>query len=137
MGEKKDARSRGLAATGGGQPKERTGKIPSTHSSEELRRSVAGVECFLTENPSLRDELVETAQASVRSGRKFGVREVLERWRWYRPVTSGGSDLRVNNNDAPIIARLLIEWVPECAGLIELRASAYDEVFADRAADRA
>lgn len=133
----KSARSRCLPATGSG-PKKRTDCSASEHhSTEELRRNIAEVERFLASNPRLRDELVETARSSVRDNRRFGVREVLERWRWYRPVMSNGTQFRINNNTAPILARLAVEWVPEVAGLIELRASAYDEVFADRAADRA
>lgn len=50
---------------------------------------------------------------------------------------SDGSDVKVNNNMAPILARLLIEWVPECAAFVERRVSAYDEVFECRAGERA
>lgn len=108
-----------------------------THSTEELRRNVADVERFLADNPHLKEELIGVARESARSGRRFGVRETLERWRWFRPVMSDGSDVKVNNNMAPILARLLIEWVPECSALIERRASVYDEVFECRAGERA
>ena len=123
---KKEARSRCSAATEGGN-------MHRTHSTEELRRNVADVERFLAENPRLKEELVEVARESARSGRRFGVRETLERWRWFRPVMFDGSDVKVNNNMAPILARLLIEWVPECAAFVERRASVYDEVFECRA----
>lgn len=133
----KNARPQGLPATESGHQNKGQKKPPVPHSSEVLRRNVADVERFLAENPRLWDELVETARVSVNCGRRFGVREVIERWRWLRPVVSDGSVLRLNNNATPILARLVVERVPECAGLIERRESVYDEVFADRAADRA
>lgn len=131
----KKARSQSLPARGSGRTK--TVSVSNAHSTEELRRNVADVERFLAENPHLKEELIEVARESARSGRRFGVRETLERWRWFRPVMSDGSDVKVNNNMAPILARLLIEWVPECAAFVERRASAYDEVFECRAGERA
>lgn len=114
-----------------------TKKMARPQTTEELRRNVADVERFLADNPHLKEELVGVARESARSGKKFGVRETLERWRWFRPVMSDGSDVKVNNNMAPILARLLIEWVPECAAFVERRVSAYDEVFECRAGERA
>lgn len=131
MTENKKARSQSLAARGSGRAK--TVSVSNAHSTEELRRNVADVERFLAENPHLKEELIEVARESARSGRRFGVRETLERWRWFRPVMFDGSDVKVNNNMAPILARLLIEWVPECAAFVERRASVYDEVFECRA----
>lgn len=113
-----------------------TKKMARPQTTEELRRNVADVERFLTDNPRLKEELVGAARESARSGKRFGVRETLERWRWFRPVMSDGSDVKVNNNMAPILARLLIEWVPECAAFVERRASVYDEVFECRAGER-
>lgn len=135
MTEHKKTRSQSLAARGSGRTK--TVSVSNAHSTEELRRNVADVERFLAENPHLKEELVEVARESASNGRRFGVREVLERWRWFRPVASDGSDIKVNNNMASILARLLIEWVPECSAFIERRASAYDEVFECRRVERA
>lgn len=135
MTENKKARSQSLAAGGSGRAK--TVSVSNAHSTEELRRNVADVERFLADNPHLKEELVGVARESARSGRRFGVRETLERWRWFRPVMFDGSDVKVNNNMAPILARLLIEWVPECAAFVERRASVYDEVFEFRAGERA
>ena len=134
MTEHEKTRSSSPASIESGSTK--TGLVFKTHSIEELRRNVADVERFLTDNPRLKEELVEVARESARSGRRFGVRETLERWRWFRPVMSDGSDVKVNNNMAPILARLLIEWVPESAAFIERRASVYDEVFECRAGER-
>lgn len=135
MTEHEKTRSSSPASIESGSTK--TGLVFKTHSIEELRRNVADVERFLTDNPRLKEELVGAARESARSGKRFGVRETLERWRWFRPVMSDGSDVKVNNNMAPILARLLIEWVPECAAFVERRASAYDEVFECRRAERA
>ena len=135
MTEHEKTRSSSPASIESGSTK--TGLVFKTHSIEELRRNVADVERFLADNPHLKEELVRVARESARSGKKFGVRETLERWRWFRPVMSDGSDVKVNNNMAPILARLLIEWVPECAAFVERRASAYDEVFECRAGERA
>lgn len=134
MTENKKARSQSLAARGSGRTK--TASVSNAHSIEELRRNVADVERFLGENPHLKEELVEVARESASNGRRFGVREVLERWRWFCPVVSDGSDIKVNNNMASILARLVIEWVPESAAFIERRASVYDEVFECRAGER-
>lgn len=135
MSEHEKTRSSSPASIESGSTK--TGLVFKTHSIEELRRNVADVERFLTDNPRLKEELVGAARESARSGKRFGVRETLERWRWFRPVMSDGSDVKVNNNMAPILARLLIEWVPECAAFVERRASVYDEVFECRAGERA
>ena len=135
MTEHEKTRSSSPASIESGSTK--TGLVFKTHSIEVLRRNVADVERFLADNPHLKEELVGVARESARSGKKFGVRETLERWRWFRPVMSDGSDVKVNNNMAPILARLLIEWVPECAAFVERRASAYDEVFECRAGERA
>lgn len=129
---KKEARPRAVAARGNGQDVA-VGAVDKEHSTDELLRNVRRVELFFGENPSLLAELDAYVERHIASGRKFAIQEVVERWRWYRPVVSDGTDLRINNSWCPIMSRLLVERHPQAAELIEMRASAYDAIFSGRA----
>lgn len=131
MSAKKEAHARGLEAAGSGLAGAYMAE--GKHSTDELLRNIGRVERFFADNPSLLDELDALAEQHIASGRKFAIQEVVERWRWYRPVVSDGADLRINNSWCPIMSRLLVERHPQAAELIEMRASVYDDIFAGRA----
>ena len=132
---KSKARSLGLQAGGNGLAKA-ADAVEEEHSTDELVRNVWRVERFFEENPTLKDELDSFVEHNIMCGRKFGIQEIVERWRWYRPVLSDGTDVRINNSWCPIMSRLIVEWHPRAADLIETRASLYDEVFEVRGASR-
>lgn len=134
MSYKKKAHSDCLAA-GSGLVKA-ADAVEEKHSTDELMRNVWKVERFFQENPSLKDELDSFVEHNIICGRKFGIQEIVERWRWYRPVLSDGTDVKINNSWCPIMSRLIVEWHPRAADLIETRASLYDEVFEARSARR-
>ena len=82
---KKEARPRAVAARGNGQDVA-VGAVDKEHSTDELLRNVRRVELFFDENPSLLAELDAYVERHIAHGRKFAIQEVVERWRWYRPV---------------------------------------------------
>jgi len=91
--------------------------------------TVERVRAFFDANPDLWSELVAEARRHVATGARFGVQTAIERWRWYRPVVSGGEAFRLDNTWGAVIARLLVEAVPECRPFIELRRSRFDGFF--------
>ena len=94
-----------------------------------LACEVGRVRSFFERNPRLWLELCDKCERHIAAGVPFGIHEVMERWRWFRPTTSDGSELRLNNSWSPIIARLLIAEYPEADKLIERRRSVYDRLI--------
>lgn len=102
-------------------------------SNDELARRVAEVEYrYFTDNPILGAHFIDYAKDCAERGKRFSVYEPAEWLRWHKPADSHGKDSAVNNSDLPIISRLLVEKVPECAELLERRSSKYDVVFEAR-----
>lgn len=133
---KKEARPRAVAARGNGQAM--TYEATNDDNTEVRRLRVAEVERrFAGIDKHLWDELVQTAQEHAAAGRWFNIQGIVEGWRDGGRVTGDGGSFRLNHNDCPILSRLLVEAVPECRGLIEMRKSVYDDIFAERANVRA
>lgn len=97
-----------------------------------LAYEVGRVRAFFERNPRLWVELCDKCERHISAGVPFGIHEVMERWRWFRPTTEDGSELRLNNSWSPIIARLLVAAYPEADKLIERRRSVYDQLFEAR-----
>lgn len=55
------------------------------------------------------------------SGRRFGIKLLLERVRWEVVIHFNKPDLKINNSYAPYIARALINKHPDLAALIICR----------------
>lgn len=100
---------------------------------EELSLRVSAVERRYFSDPRIEAYFCDHARASAAAGRRFSTYERAEWLRWFKPSDSHGHDIEVDNTDIPIVARLTVERVPECAPFIELRRSKYDAVFAERA----
>lgn len=97
-------------------------------------------DCSTTEGLSLRAKEVEReyrdvierflvpyARECVSTGRRFSVHERLDWLRWHGAAS-------VNHDAQPILARIVLDRVPEARGLVETRKSKWDEVFSERAA---
>ena len=115
-------------ASGNAEAKSADEKVKRLH---DYTREVGRVRSFFKQNPHLWDELCSKCERHIAAGVPFGVQEVLERWRWFRPVVSGGSELRINNNWSPIVARLLVAEYPEADKLVERRRSVYDSIIVE------
>lgn len=126
MNAKTEAHSDCLAAGSGLEEAE---KARDDSDFSRAAREVGRVRAFFENNPLLWDELRAVCESHLASGRPFGIQEQIERWRWFRPTTSDGSELKLNNSWSPIIARLLIAEYPEAAELVERRRSRYDMLF--------
>lgn len=95
--------------------------------------TVSRVERELEANTPLKEFIVTRAREHVERGTKFGMQGLVEEMRWRPRADSKGRDMTLNNNDAAIVTRLLIEQMPEVAPFIECRRSKYDRVFELRA----
>lgn len=132
MSYKKKAHSDCLAA---GSGLAEANSATNDDNTEVRRLRVAEVERRFTGiDRHLWDELVQTAQEHAAAGRWFNIQGIVEGWRDGGRVTGDGGSFRLNNTDCPILSRLLVEAVPECRGLIEMRKSVYDDIFAERSA---
>lgn len=98
--------------------------------------TVNRVERELESNTALNDYVFNSAREHVERGTRFGMQAITEELRWTDRTDSNGKDMAINNNDAAIIARLIVERIPEAAQLIELRRSKFDAVFEARRAIR-
>lgn len=77
---------------------------------------------FHEENPQVYANLVEMAKEAKKNGlRKIGFRQMWESLRWNIGMTTG-KDYKLNNNYVPHYARLLMDTVPELAGMFETRS---------------
>lgn len=74
--------------------------------------------------------LTAYAKACVAAGRRISVRE-------YMHFAAGGGSPQSDHNDEAIVARLLVERLPECRKYVSLRSSRFDRVFARRPRYRA
>lgn len=105
-------------------------------SFEALSRRVAEVERRYLGDSMIAAYFLDHARACAAAGRRFSTYERAEWLRWYRPSDSRGRDIEVNNSDISILARLIVERVPEAGPYVEVRRSKYDEVFEARRASR-
>ncbi len=95
--------------------------------------TVSRVERELEANTPLKEFIVTRAREHMERGTRFGMQGLVEEMRWRPRADSKGRDMTLNNNDAAIVTRLLIEQMPEVAPFIECRRSKYDRVFEMRA----
>ena len=103
---------------------------------EELSRRVAEVERRYLSDSRLAAYFLDHARACAAAGRRFSLYERCQWLRWYRPSDSKGRDVTVNNSDIAILARLIVERVPESEPFVEVRRSIYDPVFEARRASK-
>jgi hypothetical protein len=74
-------------------------------------------------NPQVYEKLRELAFQVKNSGqRRFGIRCLWERLRWWRMLETGGKDFKLNDHYHSHYARLLMSNEPTLHGLFELRS---------------
>ena len=133
MSEKENGRTVG-SGTAFGAGEDECANTDFTSLRERSRRVAEVERRYFADNPRLGAYFTDYARDCAEKGRRFSVYEPAEWLRWHKPADSHGMDSTVNNSDLPIISRLLVEKVPECAEFIEQRKSIYDRIFAIRSA---
>lgn len=103
---------------------------------ERLRHAVTSVELEYFGGSGKGDPFIDYAKRCAEAGRKFSIHERGAFFTWHAASDMRGRSIKLNHNDGPILARLVVERVPQCLPFIELRRSRYDIVFAERAAAR-
>ena len=102
---------------------------------EARKRLVMTVEHeYFEANPRKGELFTNYARDCVAAGRKFSIYERGQWVTWFNPSDSHGKDWGVNHNHVPILARLVVERVPECYPYIQLKPSKFDVVFDERLA---
>jgi hypothetical protein len=77
---------------------------------------------FHKDNPRVFEELVKLTEQAYSAGRtKIGMRMLFEVVRWNRFIKTTDHDFKLNNNNAPYYARLIMETYPKYDGLFEVR----------------
>ncbi len=80
---------------------------------------------WIDANPDAWEFMVESARASARAGRRFGIGSLVEHVRWHM-FAEGVDGFKCNNNFRAPFARRLIKEVPECEPYITTRSSMVD-----------
>ena len=133
MGAEKKGRTVGSDAAEGADEKVLCAEDNST-SFEDLERQYAETERHYFGDARIEAYFTDHARACAAAGRRFSTYERAEWLRWYKPSDSRGRDIKVNNTDIPILARLTLERVPEAVPFMELRKSKFDAVYQARKA---
>ena len=71
-------------------------------------------------NPLAWDYFKRYAMEVYRAGEKCGIDLIRGRVRWEVRITKR-EEFKINNNYSPWLARRLIQWKPELAGVFEIR----------------
>ena len=81
---------------------------------------------WIEKNPTAWTFMVATAQAKVKQGRRFGIKDLCEhvRWRMYADGLEDG--FKLNNNISPALARLILREVPEAQPYLKIKKSVVD-----------
>lgn len=101
---------------------------------ERCKHIVASVEHEFFDATDKGVPFVEYAKECTAAGRRFSIHAQGSYFSEYDVSDRRGESIRLNHNDAPILARLVVERVPQCLPFVELRRSKWDEVFAERPA---
>ena len=120
---KEGGRTKGTA-----QQNEKVKRQDDFITAEELGRLSLQVRRVEREHADLLETwLIPYARDCAISGRRFSVGERCDYLAWHGVKSC-------SHNDQPILARVLLEKVPEARGLVELRKCAVDAVFEARRA---
>lgn len=79
-------------------------------------------------NPDRVADMERYAMNEAAHGRKFAIKTIIERIRWFDYVNSAGQPVKISNDYAPIFARMLIDKHPELAQFIQTRPSMFDRL---------
>lgn len=82
---------------------------------------------FHQANPQVYARLRDLALASVRRGRRFGIKALFEilRWQYAMQTDDPTSDYKLNNSYTSFYARLLMEREPELVDYFETRTQTW------------
>ena len=78
-------------------------------------------ERWVDDNPEVWRLFVRFAEDLATLGRRFGIGQLAERVRWECAVAYPDKEFKVNNSYRAYLARRLMDDVPTCRGLIEIR----------------
>lgn len=99
---------------------------PAQENNPENRNLREEAERWIAENPAGYDLFLRFAREALRSGRRFGAKELAERVRWEARMTWKPDDdrgFKINNNHVAYIARALVEDVPGVENLMRFRGT--------------
>lgn len=80
-------------------------------------------------NPRLIEAIEDYALNEASQGKKFAVKAIVEWIRWHDYVDDSGQPVKLSNDYAPMLARMLIRKYPQVREYIEIRPSMYDKVL--------
>lgn len=106
----------------------------TTDERERLKHVVESVEHEYFGGSGKGEPFEEYAKECAAACRKFSVHERGSYYTWADVSDKRGESIKVDHNDAPILARLLVERVPKCLPFIELRRCKWDAIFMERVA---
>ena len=89
--------------------------------------TIADAEKFIKDNPAAYEYMVNEALALRAQHLHVGMKYLLERARIYVAIQHNIDDFKINNNLSPVLARVMIEDVPELADVIKLREARADK----------
>lgn len=111
---------------GTAQQNEKVKRQDDSITAEELERLSLQVKRVEREHADLLETwLIPYARDCAISGRRFSVGERCDYLAWHGVKSC-------SHNDQPILARVLLQRVPEARGLVELRRCKVDAVFEAR-----
>jgi hypothetical protein len=92
--------------------------IADVHNTKHYR----AWEKFHSDNPDVYRKLVDLCEECRIIGlKKFGMRALWERMRWYFQVELGEEAFKLNDHYPPYYARFIMERHPELRGFFETR----------------
>lgn len=80
-------------------------------------------------NQRLIEAVEDYVLNEVSHGRKFAVKAIIEWIRWHDYANDAGQPVKVSNDYAPMLARMLIRKYPQVREYIEIHPSMYDRVL--------
>jgi len=85
----------------------------------------AEAERWVLENPSAYELVKRFALEAARTGRRFGMKLVVERVRWESFLIGEEDGYKVNNNHTAYLARKLVADRPQLTNLLQFRQTRY------------
>lgn len=82
-------------------------------------------------NPDRMEDMERYAMNEAAHGRRFAIKTIIERIRWFDYVNNEGQPVKVSNDYSPLFARMLIDKHPELRQFIQTRPSRFDRLGVD------
>ena len=100
----------------------------TTQQLERAHRTISRAKAWTRENPSAWQRMNELALEDARRGKRVSGSALVEDCRKKDFTDVYGKATRVNNDLAPMLARLISKGNPSVARHVEMRTSIYEEV---------